>query len=154
MSERVAARDSRHPVRRLLAISPRELGDLVVAQAFLLVALGAVRYRPKGELLRRVPAAAASAVADESRLTRLAIAVDRVARYGLFRPTCLVRAVALERMIRRANAGPAIVRVGVSRQAGAFFAHAWIELEGRVVGDEPSYVRRFTPLEGFSAIAS
>jgi hypothetical protein len=144
-----------HGMRRLLVIPLRDLGDLLIAQTYLLLALRAVRHRPKGGLLRRVGLqTGARGVPDERRLARLAVAVDRVARHGCFRPTCLVRAVALERMIRLTNAGPAIVRVGVARQPGGFFAHAWVELEGRVVGDELSFVRRFTPLEDFSALAS
>jgi hypothetical protein len=142
-------------LRRLFAIPVREIGDLFVAQAQLLAALGAVRHRPTGALLRRVRSMPAPHRApDEQRLARLAVAVDRVARHGVFTPTCLVRAVALERLIQRANAGSAIVKVGVAQHAGGFFAHAWVEIEGRVVGDEASFVRRFTPLEDFSALAS
>ena len=141
-------------VRKLFAITPRESADLVVAQWYLLAALWTVRRRPKGGLLRAVPdGPVAGGVRDDARLERLAVAVDRVARFGLFRPTCLVRAVALERQIRRANAGPAVVRVGVSQVAGKLLAHAWIELEGQVIGDEQARVRRFTPLHDFSALA-
>jgi hypothetical protein len=63
-----------------------------------------------------------------------------------------VRAVALERLVRRSHAGHAIVRVGVLRGSAELFAHAWIEIDGRIVGDERSHVRRFTPLESFSAL--
>jgi len=139
--------------RRLVNITPGEFADLVVAQWYLLVALWTVRRRPKGGLLRAVSDGhLAGGVRDDARLERLALAVDRVARFGVFRPTCLVRAVALERQIRRANAGPAVVKVGVSQTAGKLMAHAWIELEGQVIGDEPARVRRFTPLHDFSAL--
>jgi hypothetical protein len=142
-------------VRRLFSLTPQEFADLVVAQWFLLVALWTVRRRPKGELLRPLESTSvAGGIRDDARLERLAVAVDRMARFGLFRPTCLVRAVALERQIRRANAGPAVVRVGVSQVAGKLLAHAWIELEGQVIGDEQARVRRFTPLHDFSALTS
>lgn len=141
-------------VRKLFSLTPREFADLIVAQWYLLAALWTVRHRPKGGLLRALPdGQPAGGVRDDARLERLAVAVDRVARFGLFRPTCLVRAVALERQIRRANAGPAVVRVGVSQVAGKLLAHAWIELEGQVIGDEQARVRRFTPLHDFSALA-
>lgn len=144
-----------HFARRLFNLTPSEFADLVLAQWWLLAALWAVRRRPRGELLRPVHAATAGGRGprDDARLERLAVAVDRVSRFGLFRPTCLVRAVALESQIRRANAGPAVVRVGVAQVAGELLAHAWIELEGQVIGDEPSHVRRFTPLHDFSALA-
>ena len=143
-----------HLTRRLFSLPAREFGELLVAQAFLVLALWTVRRRPKGALLR--PVESGSTVDDragEDRLTRLVVAVDRATRYGVFRPTCLVRAVALERMIVRAGVGPAVVRVGVLRGEDQFLAHAWIELEGRVIGDEPSHTARFTPLHDFSALA-
>ena len=152
---RVRATGLRHAVRRLLAIPASEIGDLVVAQGFVLSALLRVRARRTGRLLHRVQATPSLTLqSDESRLARLAVAVDRVSRFGLFRPTCLVRAVALERLVRTANAGTAVVRVGVARGTDEFFAHAWIEIGGCVLGDEPSYVRKFTPLHDFSALAT
>jgi hypothetical protein len=150
-----AANDSTfvHLSRRLFSLPAREFGELLVAQAFLVGALWTVRRRPKGALLRPVDERSpARDSAGEDRLARLVIAVDRAARYGLFTPTCLVRAVALERMIVRAGVGPAVVRVGVLRGSDDFMAHAWIELAGRIIGDEPSRVARFTPLHDFSAL--
>jgi hypothetical protein len=141
-------------VRKLSNLTPVAFADLVSAQWNLLVALWIVNHRPRGELLRPVAEPqSADSRRDEARLERLALAVDRVARFGLFRPTCLVRAVALERQIQHANAGPAVVRVGVAQVAGELLAHAWIELEGQVIGDEQARVRRFTPLHDFSARA-
>ena len=143
-----------HLARRLFSLPAREFWELLVAQLFLLQALWTVRRRPKGALLRPVDGVATRDTgAGRGRLADLVVAVDRAARYGAFRPTCLVRAVALERMIVRAGVGPAVVKVGVQRHDGQFLAHAWIELDGSVVGDEPSRVRRFTPLHDFSALA-
>jgi len=142
-----------HLSRRLFSLPAREFGELLVAQVFLVAALWTVRRRPKGRLLR--PVEEGPQVGDragEDRLARLVVAVDRAARYGLFTPTCLVRAVALERMIVRAGVGPAVVRVGVLRGGDDFMAHAWIELAGRIIGDEPARVARFTPLHDFSAL--
>jgi hypothetical protein len=142
-----------HLSRRLFSLPAREFGELLTAQLFLLGALWTVRRRPKGTLLRPVEEGPQAANrAGEDRLARLVVAVDRAARYGLFRPTCLVRAVALERMIVRAGVGPAVVRVGVLRGGDDFMAHAWIELAGRIIGDEPARVARFTPLHDFSAL--
>lgn len=141
-------------VSKLFSVTPREFADLLVAQWSLLAAQWTVRSRPRGELLRPVNGAPPSrGIRDDARLERLALAVDRVARFGLFRPTCLVRAVALERQIRKANAGAAVVRVGVAQASGELLAHAWIELDGQVIGDEAARVRRFTPLHDFSALA-
>ncbi len=142
-----------HLLRRIFSLSAREFGELMVAQAYLAMALWTVRRRPKGSLLRTIEARHPGDRAQQSRLAPLVAAVDRAARYGAFRPTCLVRAVALERMIARSGAGAAVVRVGVVRDREAFLAHAWIELDGKVIGDEPAHVARFTPLHDFSALA-
>jgi len=140
--------------RRLFNITPGEFADLLAAQWYLLAALWTVRRRPRGELLRPVGnGVGAGDTPNDARLERMALAVDRVARFGVFRPTCLVRAVALERQIRRAHAGSAVVRIGVAPVGGELLAHAWIELDGRVIGDEMSNVRRYTPLHDFSALA-
>jgi len=41
----------------------------------------------------------------------------------------------------------------VLRGGDDFMAHAWIELAGRIIGDEPARVALFTPLHDFSALA-
>ena len=151
----IHVRESRagHILRRLFSLPAREFGELLLAQMFLLRALWTVRRRPKGTLLRPIDGVAQTdAHPDVGELSRLVTAVDRAAGYGVFRPTCLVRAVALEHMIVRAGVGSAVVRVGVQRGGDRFLAHAWIELDGRVIGDESSRVRQFTPLHDFSAL--
>ena len=140
--------------RRLLALPLTEVADLVTAQRMLLAARRSVRRRPRGQLLHPLVATSAAdgSSADRRWIERMATAVDRVARFGVFRPTCLVRAVALERLLQRAHAGAAAVRVGVHRERDRLLAHAWIELGGTVVGDDPAFVRRFVPLHDFSAL--
>lgn len=85
-------------------------------------------------------------------LERLAIAVHRASDYGLFVPTCLVRALALEDLARRQGTEAALVRVGVRRGDAGFEAHAWLEVDGRVVGDTLDHVRSFAVLEDFSGL--
>ena len=78
-------------LRRLRSLEWEEFLDLVTAQRSLLAAWWTVQRRPKGELLRRVQApASAGGALDERRLARLAVAVDRVSRFGVFRPTCQI----------------------------------------------------------------
>jgi len=139
--------------RRILTLPLQEAADLILAQWFLLAAWWDLRRRPLGKLLKVASNGPNGAgPGDENRLTRLALAVNRMAAYGLFRPTCLVRAMALERMIHHARAGSAVVRVGVFQEGEQFLAHAWIEQDERVLGDRPERVRQFTPLQDFSAL--
>ncbi len=143
-----------HRTRQLLALPLREVLDLAAAQGMLLSALWTIRRRPRGQLLRPVaPPDTAPRLSDVHWITRMATAVDRAARFGLFRPTCLVRAIALEQLLQRAGVEAAAVRVGVQRHCDTLLAHAWIELGGRVIGDDPSRVARFVPLHDFSALS-
>ena len=139
-------------VRRLASLSMSELADLFAAQAVLLSARAALRRKPVGQLLRAVEPSVGPAVLDgDARIARMVTAIDRVARYGLFRPTCLVRAIALERIARRTDPR-ATVRIGVRPNADALLAHAWLECGGRVIGDDPAAVRQFVALHDFSAL--
>lgn len=140
---------------RLRSISGRERLDLLTAQAALVRALALVRLRPVGALIR--PAAApptAGGNVDTERLEALALAVERVAEHGLFSATCLVKAVALEHLLRSRRVPGAVVRIGVATGTGGLMAHAWIEIGGTVLGDRPENVRRYTTLSDFSALAS
>lgn len=144
----------RHLVSKILAISWRERRDLVYAQLELLRAWTRVRLMPRGRLIHRA-SPAAEGDGDVERLEELATAVERAADHGLFSPTCLVRAVALERMIDRlppAARGRAVVRVGVRPDGRALLAHAWIVVGDRVVGDSARKVARFVPLQDFTAL--
>ena len=147
------------PVR--LAQKVRRLGvrgayDLWCAQWALLRARRALRRRPAGQLLRPAvgaPPSSASTAPDTIRtLERMAIAVRRASDYGVFVPTCLVRALALEDLARREGAVAALVRVGVRRDQNGFEAHAWLEIDGRIVGDTLENVQSFTVLEDFSGL--
>jgi len=77
---------------------------------------------------------------------RTALAVERAAEYGVFRPNCLVRALALQRLLESRGFRGSTVRVGTRLQRGRFTAHAWVEYEGHVLGDRDWHVQRFSPL--------
>jgi hypothetical protein len=79
---------------------------------------------------------------------RIALAVNRAAEFGLFRPKCLVRSRALRKMLDERGIHGAEVRVGVQLSRGRFLAHAWVEYGGQVVGDDPAAVARFIPMTG------
>lgn len=81
---------------------------------------------------------------DDAR--RIALAVNRAAEFGYFRPRCLVRSMALRTLLNAAGIEGAQVRVGVQLVHGRFIAHAWVEYGGQVIGDDPVSVGRFVPL--------
>ena len=116
------------------------------AQWALLAARGMVRNRPIGSLATPT---VGNPAADPARLPearRLALAVVRAASFGVFRPQCLVRSVALWRMLADRGISGALVRVGVRRKNGEFSAHAWVELAGETLGDADDHVGSFVPM--------
>ena len=131
---------------KLLRLSPRDWAELFQAQWALLSAQATVRSRPVGELATPT---AGLAPADAARLPearRLALALVRAARYGVIRPQCLVRSVALSRLLASHGIEGALVRVGVRRNAREFLAHAWVEYAGETLGDADEHVGTFVPL--------
>lgn len=78
----------------------------------------------------------------------MARSVARACRLAPWDPTCLVRALTLERLLRRHGVETADVRVGVRRRGDGFAAHAWVEHRGEVLGDTPENVAEYRPLPG------
>jgi hypothetical protein len=120
---------------------------MVRAQAALLRAQREMRSRPTGEMVRDEhvePVTTAANRGDDAR--RIALAVNRAATFGVFRPKCLVKSRALRAMLKAAGISGAQVRVGVRLTDGRFRAHAWVEYAGEVVGDDPATVARFIPM--------
>jgi hypothetical protein len=137
-------RIERSSLRALRSLSGRELGSLIRAWTYLLVADAALRFAafPRVERLlaflsggrRRQAALPAS---------RLATLVTAAARHHLRPMTCLPRALALQALLRR-NGIQADLRIGVRREAGSLQAHAWVENDGSPLGEpgepSPSYL--------------
>ena len=142
-------RVNRELLRKLIRLPRSEWADLLGAQAALFRAQLLVWTRPRGRLL--VPSDGSSAagtgcsdVAPAAR--RLALAVGRAAEPGLFRPSCLVRALALHRMLQSHGFPGASVRVGARRENGRFLAHAWVDYRGTTLADQEWYVKKFDEL--------
>lgn len=132
-------------IRALRTLSLAEWRELARAQLALLSAQFVVATRPVGRLVSsEIPRTPALAPDPPLGLaTRLAVSVNRVARHGLFRPRCLVRAVALQRMLERRGVQGSTIRVGVRHIGGHFSAHAWVEYGPLVLGDQESHVASY-----------
>mgnify|MGYP001549730219 FL=1 len=138
-------------LRKLAKLSPREWVELLQAQLALLAAQVLVWTRPTGRLVSSsAPGAAvggpAPAAAAMERVQRLGLAVSRAGDYGVFRPLCLVRAVALHRLLARPSIRERRLSIGVRMRNGRLGAHAWVEYDGRVVGDRTAHVASFAEL--------
>src|SRR6266850_1865033 len=134
---------------KVIRLQRRDWGDLLAAQTALLRAQVLVWTRRCGALLAPVQVASNGDATTQDApppVRRLAVAISRAANYGLFRPSCLVRAVALHRMLLDRGFPDTSLRVGVRHQAGTLLAHAWVEYRGAVLADEEWRVKRFAEL--------
>jgi hypothetical protein len=129
-------------------IRRRDIQAAARAHAELLVAQLRLWFRPVGKLISCRTNAAALALSEEARAQaeEAARSIDRAARRGFFRPSCLVRALALQRILESRGVMGSVVRIGVKRNGDQLLAHAWVEQCGVVLGDSPAMVANFTVL--------
>jgi hypothetical protein len=97
--------------------------------------------RVHGWLHRLPPGGAAPA---PLRARRLARAVDRAAAYYHKRAWCLERSL-VTLLLMRLRRWPARLVLGAKRLP--FGAHAWVEIEGEIVNDDPWVCRGYVVLE-------
>ena len=79
----------------------------------------------------------------DARARQLARAVERAARLRPFSATCLVRAIALHRLLEANGITGSSIHVGVRYENGRFNAHAWVERAGRTLGESGPVTRRY-----------
>lgn len=119
----------RRVLRRAGRLTGREWLDFGHSQWALVVARVRLRLRPPGWLVTRgLPTDESTSIDDFApRATELARAVDRASRFGPFRPSCLVRALALQHLLRAEGIPDGRIRIGVRRDvSGEVGAHAWV----------------------------
>jgi hypothetical protein len=121
--------------------------DLIRAQAALVSAQFSVWARPSGQLVCGDSKPDTQATDCERDVAvRLANAVDRAGDYGIFRPRCLVRAVALVRLLREQGIQGSRIRIGVRWNGRGFLAHAWVEYGSLVLLDKIERTSSFSRL--------
>lgn len=144
----ISVKIRRGRIARALHMGRDEWRAVAEAQWQLLAAQCLVWRRPIGELI-------AQRFASESTppipmtpqqwqsASAAAVAIRRAAEHGVFRPRCLVRSMALTRMLDGRGIRASRIEIGVRASADRFAAHAWVELGGRVLGDVPQHTGSF-----------
>lgn len=141
--------------------------DAIRAQLALVRAAWDVRRRRTGRLLsmdaeeatgeeRSLPSSntVKGGEDDLSDARRIGESVRVVARRGLGRPRCLVKALAVKRLLDDEGLEDARVRVGVKEDPPDIRAHAWVEFRGHVVGEFEENVEGYADLPGLHVHAT
>lgn len=71
--------------------------------------------------------------------------VLHASRNHLYRLTCLRQSLVMQWMLARRHI-PTNLRIGVKKENNKFSAHAWLEYEGKKVGNRRNKLERFTTL--------
>ncbi|HYG61716.1 MAG TPA: lasso peptide biosynthesis B2 protein [Thermoanaerobaculia bacterium] len=111
----------------------------LLASDFILQVLGFSRFHG---LVRRIPTRPAAASA--ARAQRIVRSVDRASAFYFKRAWCLQRSAVTAGLLRLSGL-PARLVIGARRVP--FYAHAWVELDGRVVNDRPAVRQEYEVLE-------
>ena len=137
------------PLRRLAKLrklTPARALDIMRAQMELVAAGRLVKTKPLGELVAVSHEGSAAPREDPDLSQRLAWSVVQAAKYGFYRPSCLVRSVAIQRMLAKHGLDAGQIRIGVRWNDDGFLAHAWVEQDGKILGDRKRHVRTFEPV--------
>ncbi|HEX6900575.1 MAG TPA: lasso peptide biosynthesis B2 protein [Thermoanaerobaculia bacterium] len=124
--------------------SPADLWAFARAWTALLAADLALRTLPYPRVERLFAPASRETKGGEEEVARLAWATAAAARRHLYPMRCLPRALCLRWLLGRRGFA-AELRIGVTREDGELLAHAWVEREGRPVGEE-GVAERFAAL--------
>ena len=139
-------------LRKLVGLGQRGWRDLIRAQSALLRARHRLQREPIASLAIREQIDPAQADGPDSRARELALAIGRVSEHGLFRPSCLVRALALRELLVTNGIRGASIRIGVKRLGGELQAHAWVCLGRVLLGeDDLEHVASFTEVDDIRA---
>ncbi len=130
--------------------------DVAIAATAVASARRTVASRPIGALVGRNAVVAPPPSETESTLTaadrrcgeRWGSAVDRALRWIPGDAACLVRASALQRLLRTRGLARAEVKIGVRRGATGFEAHAWVEHFGIPIAEPVGLRGAFSSLDG------
>jgi hypothetical protein len=96
--------------------------------------------------------AADSGKNDWSAIRQVVSAVKFWSRF-VPKATCLTQALATQRILRR-RGQHCVVKIGVNRAVDDLAAHAWIEIEGRIVIGRVSGISRYSVMSGMKERAA
>jgi Transglutaminase-like superfamily len=103
-----------------------------------------LRLRGSGRTLQQVSRQCVAARSASHELEQAICEAVLLATCLYWKPVlCLQRSVCTARLLRKHGVNARLV---IGYRAAPFFAHAWVEVEGRVVYGSPAYQKRLRPL--------
>ena len=139
-------------MRRLRVLSHSEQSTLARAAVLLPLvcsSLHLVGYRRTYQWLEALPCSnRVRGQADEvEKVTHIGNMLALAARrHPLVRPTCLPRSLVLRHLLRR-EGYPATLHFGARKVDGRLLGHAWVALDGEVVGDASDVAEQYVSFE-------
>jgi hypothetical protein len=103
-----------------------------------------LRLRGSGAILRQVSRQSVAAKPKTHDLEKAICDAVLLATCFYWKPVlCLQRSVCTARLLRKHGVNARLV---IGYRPAPFFAHAWVEVDGRVVYGSPAYQKRLRPL--------
>lgn len=132
--------------RRLTSrLTPENLWAFLRAWTVLLAVDWGLRLLPFDRLERLLAPGRGGRTPDEAAVPRLVWATAAASRHHLYSMRCLPRALCLRWLLGR-HGIETDLRIGVARGENRLDAHAWVEREGRPVGEGAEVGERFAVL--------
>lgn len=94
-----------------------------------------------------------SAERSQHQISLVLAAVNRARYNHLYPMTCLRRSLALQRMLAKEGIATDL-KIGVRKDGRQISAHAWLEYEGKTLGEAEKIIGNFVTLEKDASISS
>lgn len=139
-----------HKVRTAFSLPARDQWDLAKTWILLILVDFGLRLLPFKNLIHWLngnePFSSRSESANPvTEIRRLSHVVNIAARYHLYPMTCLRQALVLRWLLARSGV-QADLKIGVRKEGGRVWAHAWLEYQGKVIGQPSVLAERFASL--------
>jgi hypothetical protein len=138
----------KHKIRLAQGLSLRDWLTLIEAWWRLLffhLALRVTSYDRLDDSTRAADSSARRESGAQISAQKIRLLVGYAARLHLIPMTCLHRSLALQKILSERNI-PAQIRIGAQKKQGSMYAHAWVEVDKKPVGEADDIAEKFNIL--------
>lgn len=124
-----------HKLRTAREFSPADISSFMEAWCLLLYFSWSVHFTSLEKLTRSANPPTTVSIDSSHDAHKMFRLVTWASRLHVFPMTCLMQSLTLRRMLSRKGI-PSDLRIGALKTDAGYRAHAWLEVRGRVIGDE------------------